>query len=158
MTAVLPGGTIGILGGGQLGRMMTLAARTLGYHVIVLDPDAHCAASAVADRVIAARFDDCAAAAELARAADVVTIEIEKIARPALEAAAAHAPLRPGAHVLHVVQDRARQKEWLVTHGFPVGPYWSVTSQDELEVAMREAGDGAFVKSCTGGYDGRGQL
>lgn len=155
---MLPGGTIGILGGGQLGRMMTLAARTLGYHVIVLDPDAHCAAGAVADRVIVARFDDCAAAAELARASDVVTIEIEKIAHPALEAAAAFAPLRPGAHVLHMVQDRARQKEWLVTHGFPVGPYWSVTSEGELEAAIREAGEGAFVKSCTGGYDGRGQL
>ena len=158
MTAVLPGATIGILGGGQLGRMMTVAARTLGYHVIVLDPDPRCAASAVADRVIAARFDDCAAAAELARASDVVTIEIEKIAYHALEAAAEHAPLRPGAHVLHVVQDRGRQKEWLVAHGFPVGPYWRAASQGELEAAMREAGDGAFVKSCTGGYDGRGQL
>ena len=80
MTAILPGGTIGILGGGQLGRMMTLAARTLGYHVLVLDPDPNCAASAVADRVIAARFDDATAAAELARHCDVVTVEIEKIA------------------------------------------------------------------------------
>lgn len=74
MTAVLPGATIGIFGGGQLGRMMTLAARTLGLHVIVLDPDPACAAGAVADRVIAARLDDVAAATELARASDVVTV------------------------------------------------------------------------------------
>jgi 5-(carboxyamino)imidazole ribonucleotide synthase len=158
MTSVLPGATIGILGGGQLGRMVTLAARTLGYHVIVLDPDPHCAASAVADRVIAARFDDADAAASLARACDVVTVEIEKIAPAALRAAAEHAPLRPGAHVLEVVQDRARQKDWLVAHGFPVGPYWKAASAAELAAASREAGANAFIKSCTGGYDGRGQV
>ena len=157
MTVIQPGGTLGIFGGGQLGRMMTLAARTLGYHVVILDPDAHCAASAVADRVIAAPFDDVAAAAELARACDVVTIEIEKIAVPALDAAGAHAPVRPGAHVLHVVQDRVRQKDWLAQHGFPVGEYWTVGSAAELAEAARRAGSGAFVKSATGGYDGRGQ-
>ena len=81
MATVAPGSTIGILGGGQLGRMTAMAARTLGYHVHVLDPDAGCAASAVADRVVAARFDDAAAAAELARHCDVVTgTELELIA------------------------------------------------------------------------------
>ena len=158
MTSVLPGSTLGILGGGQLGRMVTLAARTLGYHVIVLDPDPHCAASAVADRVIAARFDDAVAAAELARASDVVTIEIEKIGIPSLEAAARIVPVRPGAHVLYLVQDRARQKDWLNERGFPVGPYWTVQSASELAAASELAGPHAFVKSTTGGYDGRGQL
>jgi 5-(carboxyamino)imidazole ribonucleotide synthase len=76
VTAVLPGATIGIFGGGQLGRMMAQAARTLGYRIIVLDPNASCAAAPVADRVIAARFDDVAAATELARSCDVVTIDI----------------------------------------------------------------------------------
>jgi 5-(carboxyamino)imidazole ribonucleotide synthase len=89
--------------------MMTLAARTLGYHVIVLDPNASCAAAPVADRVIAAPFDDVAAAVELARASDVVTVEIEKIGVDAMRAAAEYAPVRPGAHVLHMVQDRSRQ-------------------------------------------------
>jgi len=98
--------------------MVTLAARTLGYHVVVLDPDPHCAAGAVADRVIAARFDDVDAAVALARACDVVTIEIEKIGIPSLEAAARIVPVRPGAHVLHMVQDRARQKDWLRGQGF----------------------------------------
>lgn len=158
MTPVLPGGTIGILGGGQLGRMMTLAARTLGYHVQILDPDPKCAAGVVADDVIAASFDDPAASAELARRSDVVTIEIEKIGGEAMRAAEQFAPVRPGAHVLRVVQDRGRQKRWLAEHGFPVGPFWLASSADELFAAARRAGPDAFLKSCTGGYDGRGQL
>src|SRR6476469_7900957 len=95
MTAIPPGSTIGILGGGQLGRMTAMAARTLGYNVHVLDPDANCAASPVADRVVAARFDDADAAAELARQCDVVTLEIEQISPAAMDAVARHAPLRP---------------------------------------------------------------
>lgn len=158
MTPILPGSTIGIMGGGQLGRMMTLAARTLGYHVIVLDPSHDCAAGPVADRVIVAPFDDVEAAVELARAADVVTVEIEKIGVSALHAAAEHAPVRPGAHVLHTVQDRSRQKRWLTQHGFPVGPYRDVSSEEALDAAAREADGQAFVKLCTGGYDGRAQF
>lgn len=158
MTAILPGSTIGILGGGQLGRMMTLAARTLGYHVIVLDPNPHCAAGPVADRVIAAPFDDVSAAVELARAADVVTVEIEKIGVDAMRAAAEYAPVRPGGHVLHTVQNRGRQKRWLTQHGFPVGPYRDVSTEGQLEAAAREAHGQAFVKLCTGGYDGRAQF
>src|SRR5512146_2597361 len=140
MAIVAPGSTIGILGGGQLGRMTAMAARTLGYHVHVLDPDAACAAGAVADRVVAARFDDVAAAAELARHCDVVTLEIEHIGAGALAAAARHAPLRPGAAILEVVQDRAVQKRWLAEHGFPVGPYREVTNTEELASAARSLG------------------
>ena len=95
MPTILPGSTIGILGGGQLGRMTALAAREMGYGVIVMDPDADCAARGVADRVIVGSFDDSAAAAELARHSAVVTYEIEKIAPAVLVAAGAHAPLRP---------------------------------------------------------------
>ena len=124
MTPVLPGATIGIFGGGQLGRMMTLAARVLGYHVIILDPDPNCAAGAVADRVIAAKFDDVAAATELARACDVITVEIEKIGAEAMAAASAIVPVRPGGHVLYIIQDRARQKRWLDERDFPLGPFW----------------------------------
>jgi 5-(carboxyamino)imidazole ribonucleotide synthase len=157
VTAVLPGATIGIFGGGQLGRMMAQAARTLGYRIIVLDPNASCAAAPVADRVIAARFDDVAAATELARSCDVVTIEIEKVGLDAMSAAAALVPVRPGRHVLHVIQDRARQKHWLADHGFPLGPFWVANTASELADGMRAAGAHAFVKSATGGYDGRGQ-
>jgi 5-(carboxyamino)imidazole ribonucleotide synthase len=157
VTPVLPGATIGIFGGGQLGRMMTLAARVLGYHVIILDPDPACAAGAVADRVIAAKLDDVSAATELARACDVITVEIEKIGAQAMAAASAIVPVRPGGHVLHIIQDRARQKRWLAERGFPLGPFWVADTAGELAAAMKEAGAHAFVKSAFGGYDGRGQ-
>ncbi|NUP69585.1 MAG: 5-(carboxyamino)imidazole ribonucleotide synthase, partial [Gemmatimonadaceae bacterium] len=117
---ILPPATIGILGGGQLGRMTALAARSMGYRVQVLDPDPDCAARPVVDRVVAASFDDPAGAAELARACDVVTLEIEQIGPAALDAALAHAPLRPGPEVLRIVQHRGRQKRWLADHGFPL--------------------------------------
>jgi 5-(carboxyamino)imidazole ribonucleotide synthase len=136
--------------------MPAMAARTLGYHVHVLDPDAGCAAGAVADRVVAARFDDAEGAAELARHCDVVTLEIEHIAPAALAAAARHAPLRPSAAILEVVQDRAVQKRWLGEHGFAVGAYREVTSAEELAAAATALGP-LFVKTCRGGYDGRSQ-
>lgn len=157
MTGIIrPGATIGILGGGQLGRMTAMAARTLGYHVHVLDPDANCAASAVADRVVAARFDDPDAASELARHCNVVTLEIEQISPAALDAAARHAPLRPSKMVVEVVQDRARQRRWLADHGLPLGPYREVASVDDLYAAFDALGP-LFVKARHGGYDGRSQ-
>src|SRR5215207_9962709 len=100
MAAILPPATIGILGGGQLGRMTALAARSLGYRVQVLDPDENCAARPVVDRVVVARFDDAEGARELARGSDVVTIEIEQIAPTALAAALELTLVRPGAELL----------------------------------------------------------
>ena len=158
MPAILPPASIGILGGGQLGRMTALAARALGYRVQVLDPDADCAARPVVDRVVVARFDDVDGARDLARECDVVTIEIEQIAPAALEAALELAPVRPGADLLRVVQHRGRQKQWLADHGFPVGPYAHVDSSRSLEAAARSIGPALFVKACEGGYDGRSQL
>ena len=108
-TVVAPGATIGILGGGQLGRMTALAARSMGYRLHVLDPDGDCSAAPVADRVVAAPFDDVDAARELARHCDVVTLEIEQVATSVIEAAAEYAPARPGAEVIGIIQDRARQ-------------------------------------------------
>lgn len=156
MAVIPPGSTIGILGGGQLGRMTAMAARTLGYNVHVLDPDAECAAAAVADRVVAAKFDDADAAADLARHCDVVTLEIEQIGVDALAAVTRHAPLRPSAAIVRVIQDRALQKRWLTDNGFPIGEYREVTTADELAAAQRALG-ALFVKSCRGGYDGRSQ-
>ena len=156
MAIIAPGSTIGILGGGQLGRMTAMAARTLGYNVHVLDPDADCAASPVADRVVAATFDDAAAAADLARNCDVITLEIEQIGVDALSAAERHAPVRPGRAVLAVIQDRAAQKRWLTENGFPVGAYREVSAEHELTAAARELG-ALFVKASRGGYDGRSQ-
>lgn len=155
---ILPGATIGILGGGQLGRMTALAARALGYDVQALDPEPDCPARPVVDRCLVASFDDAAAAGELARACDVVTLEIEKIAVASLEEARRHAPTRPGPEVLHIVQDRGRQKRWLAANGFPVGPYREVSSPAEIEAAARELGATALVKASRGGYDGRSQV
>ena len=156
MTEIAPGSTIGILGGGQLGRMTAMAARTLGYHVHVLDPDGDCAASGVADRVVAAKFDDADAAADLARQCDVVTLEIEQIGVDALAAAERHAPVRPRPFILAVVQDRAKQKRWLADHKFPIGPHRVVESAGALAEAAVALGP-LFVKACCGGYDGRSQ-
>ena len=137
--------------------MIALAARSMGFRIHVLDPDAECSAAPVADRVIAARFDDIEAARELARHADVVTLEIEQIATAALEAAGTHAPVRPGAHVIGIVQDRARQKAWLRENGFPLGDFVVVDSAADVAAAATRFGD-TFVKSCHGGYDGRSQV
>lgn len=156
MSAVPPGSTIGFLGGGQLGRMAAMAARSLGYKVHVLDPDADCPASAVADRVVAAAFNDADAAEDLARHCDVVTLEIEQIGIESLHRAARHAPVRPGAAVLGVIQDRAAQKRWLVAQGFPVGAYEEIRGADDLRRAVGAFGE-VFLKSCRGGYDGRSQ-
>jgi 5-(carboxyamino)imidazole ribonucleotide synthase len=155
---ILPPATIGILGGGQLGRMTALAARSLGYRIQVLDPDADCAARPVVERVVVAKFDDADGARELARGSDVVTIEIEQIAPPALAAALEHAPVRPGAELLRVIQHRGRQKQWLADNGFPVGRYSHVDSADSLASAARDIGPSLFVKACEGGYDGRSQI
>ena len=154
---ILPGGTIGILGGGQLGRMTAMAARTLGYDVHVLDPDPDCAAKAVVDRLVTARFDDATAAADLAQHCDVVTLEIEQIATASLDAASRHAPVRPSSALLGIVQDRARQKRWLADAGFPVGPYDEVTDADSVRRTANRLG-ALVVKATRGGYDGRSQV
>jgi 5-(carboxyamino)imidazole ribonucleotide synthase len=156
MKSIAPGATIGILGGGQLGRMTAMAARAMGYNVHVLDPDANCAAAAVADRVVAGKFSDAEAAEDLARNCDVVTLEIEQIGPAALAAAQRHAPLRPGAHILEIVQDRAKQKAWLTKVGVPIGAYREVRSANDLIDAHQALGP-LFVKACHGGYDGRSQ-
>lgn len=153
---ILPGATIGFLGGGQLGRMTAFAARSMGYDVAVLDPDPACPAAAVASRVITAPYADADAAAELARGCDVVTLEIEQIPRATLEAVDAIAPLRPGVEVVHMIQDRGRQKTWLRDNGFPVGPHSVVESEADCRDAVAALGP-SIVKSCFGGYDGRGQ-
>lgn len=152
-----PGSTLGILGGGQLGRMTALAARTLGYKVHALDPDPECPARSVLDRCVTAGFDDVDAAADLASQCQVVTLEIEKIACEALDAAARFAPVRPSADVLAMVQDRGLQKAWLSRSGFPVGPWREARTAEELAAATVELGPACFLKSCLGGYDGRGQ-
>lgn len=154
---VEPGGTLAILGGGQLGRMMAMAARTMGYRVRVMDPEARCPASYVADETIVGKWDDAAAAARLATGADAVTLEIEQIGVDALERVAALAPLRPGVEPVRIIQDKTLQKPWLAEHGFPVGPFRVVREERELLEAVQALGGDVFLKIGRGGYDGRGQ-
>ena len=155
--AILPGATIGIFGGGQLGRMMGIAARSMGYKVHVLDPDPACPAGYIADLVIEAGWNDRWSAANLARDCAAVTLEIEQVSILSLDEAARWAPVRPGAAMLAVIQDRIEQKDWLTRHGFPTGPYRAVRSPEQLAFAAEDLNGPVFVKSATGGYDGRGQ-
>jgi 5-(carboxyamino)imidazole ribonucleotide synthase len=154
---ILPGATIGIFGGGQLGRMTAMAARGMGYRILVLDPDPACPARFVVDGCIEAGWDDSREAANLARGCDVVTLEIEQISPASMEAAASYAPVRPGGAMLAVIQDRIEQKDWLCRNGFPIGDYRAVRSLDQLREAVAALGGKCFCKSATGGYDGRGQ-
>ncbi|HTW62264.1 MAG TPA: 5-(carboxyamino)imidazole ribonucleotide synthase [Terracidiphilus sp.] len=155
---VPPGGLLAILGGGQLGRMMAMAARTMGYRVRVMDPEPACPASFVADETIVGRWGDVDAARRLATGADAVTLEIEQIGVDALSAVAAIAPLRPGVEPVRIIQDKTLQKPWLAENGFPVGPFCVVRSQAELRDAVHALGEDIFLKIGRGGYDGRGQV
>jgi 5-(carboxyamino)imidazole ribonucleotide synthase len=158
VSAILPGATIGILGGGQLGRMTAMAARSLGYRVQVMDPDPSCPARFVVDACFQGSWDDAKAAADLARGCDVVTLEIEQLSLESLRAAQRYAPVRPGEAVLAIIQDRIVQKEWLAARQFPVGPFRSIRSLDNMRAALDAFGHDCFVKSARGGYDGRSQL
>jgi 5-(carboxyamino)imidazole ribonucleotide synthase len=158
VSAILPGATIGILGGGQLGRMTAMAARSLGYRVQVMDPDPSCPARFVVDACFEGSWNDAKAAANLARGCDVVTLEIEQLSLESLRAAQRYAPVRPGEALLAIIQDRIAQKEWLAAHQFPVGPFRSIRSLDNMRAALDAFGHNCFVKSARGGYDGRSQL
>jgi 5-(carboxyamino)imidazole ribonucleotide synthase len=137
--------------------MTAMAARAMGFSVHVLDPDPDCPAKAVADRCVTARFDDADAAADLARQCDVVTLEIEQIGVDALAAARRHAPVRPSAPVLAVIQDRAAQKRWLRERRHPLGEYREVSDATDIEKAVNDFGP-VIVKATRGGYDGRSQM
>ena len=155
--AIEPGGMIGILGGGQLGRMTAMAARTMGYRVRVMDPEPKCPASFVVDEVVTGAWDDVAAAQKLARGADAITIEIEQIGVHALAQVAELAPLRPGVEPVRIIQDKTIQKAWLAENGFPVGPFRVVRTEFEVQTAVQALGGRVYLKIGHGGYDGRGQ-
>ncbi len=154
---VEPGGLLAILGGGQLGRMTAMAARTMGYRVRVMDPEAMCPASFVVDETIVGRWDDVDAARRLAMGANAVTLEIEQIGVDALSEVARIAPLRPGVEPIRIIQDKTLQKMWLAENGFPVGAFRVVDSEAGLHEAVRALDGRVFLKIGRGGYDGRGQ-
>jgi 5-(carboxyamino)imidazole ribonucleotide synthase len=154
---LLPGATIGVLGSGQLGRMLALCARRMGYRVHVFSPESDSPAGQVADREVVAPYDDAEAAARFARDVGVVTFEFENVPAATAEAAGRHAPLRPGYDVLHTTQDRLREKAFLERAGVPVTRWAALRSAVELPAALTAVGLPAVLKSAAFGYDGKGQ-
>ena len=152
-----PGTLLGMLGGGQLGRMFIDAAHRLGYRVHVLSPSADDPAARIADRHTPAAYDDAEAAARFAASVAVVTYEFENVPAATAAAAAAHAPVHPGQHVLRVAQDRALEKQALRELGLPIAPFATVDQEADLQAAAETLGRPAVLKTRTGGYDGKGQ-
>ena len=154
---ILPGATVGVVGGGQLGRMFTLRARTMGYKVVVLDPDPLSPAGAVADRQIRAAYDDPRALAELSAACAAVTTEFENVPAKTLETLGRSSIVRPPVAAVAVTQDRIAEKRFLQSHGFATAPYRSIETQGDIPDAIRALSGPAILKTNRLGYDGKGQ-
>ena len=152
-----PGSTIGIIGGGQLGRMLAIAARQMDYKTVVLDPDSNCPAGQVADRVIRSEYSDLKASSELAALADVVTYEFENVDADSVSSAEKHKPVRPSSTVLRTTQNRLHEKKALLEAGIPVANFRKVDSLKDLEDAASVLGYPMVLKTATEGYDGKGQ-
>jgi 5-(carboxyamino)imidazole ribonucleotide synthase len=155
---IRPGSTIGVLGGGQLGRMFAMAARRLGYRVHTLSPDDDTPTGQIADVEINASYEDLDAVRRFAQGVDVVTFEFENVSAAAAEEAEAHAIVRPNGRALAVAQHRIREKTFLAEHGLPVAPFAPVRSDDDLAAAATSVGAPAVLKTATFGYDGKGQV
>jgi len=153
-----PGATLGILGGGQLGRMSALAAARLGYKTHIYAPPGDNPATAVATAATIAPYDDRAALARFAAAVDVVTFEFENVPSATAETLAALKPTRPRPGVLHICQDRLREKDFLASIKVPTTRYMEVARAEGLERAVREIGRPSILKSARFGYDGKGQV
>ncbi len=156
-----PPATIGILGGGQLGRMLGAAARAMGYGVRILDPDPDCPAAVIADHVEVGSYSDVDAAARMAAGCGVVTYELEHVDAALIEGIeAAGVPVRPGLVPLQVTQDRLAERRFVTEAGVAVAPWREVSSGDEeaLAAAVAAIGSPVRVKAGLGGYDGRAQV
>ena len=157
---ILPPATIGILGGGQLGRMLGLAARAMGYRIAILDPDQECPAAAIADHLVVGTYDDIGAALRLGEVSDVITYELEHVAADMVDALTSIVPVRPGREPLVVTQDRLAERRFIEAAGIAVAPWREIRTVAELQAAAgpRVLGLPMRLKVATGGYDGRGQV
>lgn len=156
MTEILPpGSTIGILGGGQLGRMTALAAARLGYRCIVFAPEADSVAAEVSAGHVRGDYGDNAALARFAAQVDVVTYEFENVPEAAVAECLRHRPVRPGVRPIHVAQHRLREKEFFRHAGIGTAAYQAISSTADIEAATALPG---ILKTCTEGYDGKGQV
>ena len=154
---LVPGSTIGILGGGQLGRMLALAAAELGYRCHIFAPETDAPASDVAAVTTRADFDDTAALAAFAAQVDVVTLEWENVDREAVRKLATLVPVHPGAHSLEVAQDRMAEKQFVEWLGGRTATWAQVNSREALDAAIAQVGVPAILKTRRFGYDGKGQ-
>jgi len=155
---VLPGGTIGVLGGGQLGRMLAQAATRLGYRVHIFEPQANSPAGAVAHKEVNAAYEDIAALTAFARECDVVTYEFENVPAAPLRAIESLTRLHPHWQVLETCQNRSREKNWLKQNGFPHARFAEVAAGGDIAAGIRETGLPCVVKTADFGYDGKGQV
>jgi 5-(carboxyamino)imidazole ribonucleotide synthase len=154
---IKPGGTIGILGGGQLGRMMALAGRNMGYRFVTLEPTEDSPCGQVADTQIVANYDDVDAARKLAGQSDVITYEFENVDAHVTELLMREAYVPQGSELLYTTQHRLREKKAIEAAGVPVAPYEEITSAEQLREAVIRFGTPCVLKTATGGYDGKGQ-
>jgi 5-(carboxyamino)imidazole ribonucleotide synthase len=153
----LPGSTVGVMGGGQLGRMFAIAARRMGYRVHTFSPEEDTPTGQLADREVAARYDDAEAVRDFARGIDVLTFEFENIPTPTIEWASEFCEVRPSANVLHICQHRLREKQFLAGAGLPLPRFAAVNNAAELADALQHIGPPAVLKTAAFGYDGKGQ-
>ena len=154
---LLPGATLGVLGGGQLGRMFVHAAQAMGYSTAVLDPDAHSPAGRVSHHHIRANYDDAAGLAELERLSDAITTEFENVPAAALATLAALRPVAPAASAVAIAQDRAQEKAHFVRCGVPCAPYAVIETAEQLAAVPADLLPG-ILKTARMGYDGKGQV
>jgi len=154
---VPPGSTIGIIGGGQLGRMMAIAATEMGYHVHIFCPEVDSPAREVAKHATIANYDDRDALIRFARSVDVATYEFENIPAAAVNDVARHVPVYPNPEVLKTSQHRVLEKEAVNKLGIKTAPFIPVSSQNDLEVSVKKLGTPCVLKTATMGYDGKGQ-
>jgi len=157
MNPILPNSTIGVLGSGQLGRMFAIAARRMGYRVHTFSPESDTPTGQVADTEINADYEDLDAVRDFARNVDVITFEFENVPFETVKAAEKFAPVRPRGEVLHIAQNRLREKTFLAQNGFPVAPFRHVKTLGELQKAIEEISAPAILKTAGFGYDGKGQ-
>nr|WP_041582242.1 5-(carboxyamino)imidazole ribonucleotide synthase [Salisediminibacterium selenitireducens] len=154
---ILPPKTVGILGGGQLGRMMAIAAKEMGYRTAVMEPAEDSPCAQVSDEEVVAGYADRDGAARLANVSDVLTFEFENIDGDTAEHLASSMYLPQGSSLLQITQDRKKEKEAIEAEGVPVAPWASIDSKAELDAAITRIGLPAVIKTTRGGYDGKGQ-
>jgi 5-(carboxyamino)imidazole ribonucleotide synthase len=157
MAAILPPAMLGILGGGQLGRMFAVAAKTMGYRVTVLDPDENAPAAAFADRHIRAPYNDPAALRELAQSCAAVTTEFENVNADAMRELAKTTRVSPSGDCVAIAQDRIVEKSWINKAGLPTAPYLAIENVEDIQVDLAPYLPG-ILKTARLGYDGKGQV